>query len=73
MILISYVKPNVIINSDKLITGRFVIFDQHQKKIIEKEIFNENFVSIPLITGRINKITVELITRTETIRKQILI
>jgi hypothetical protein len=46
MVIITYVKPYLIINSDELLTGLIIIRNGENKIITKKEIVKQNFENI---------------------------
>ncbi len=61
MILISYVKPNVIVNSSESLTGEVEIYDNINRKIVNKTFYNEYFFSINVepVSGREIRVVVK--------------
>jgi hypothetical protein len=70
MVIITYVKPYLIINSDELLTGLIIIRNGENKIIKKKEIVKQNFENIKVSKKEGDMIKVELITAGLEIKKQ---
>ena len=72
MVLISYIKPYVVVTSDKLFSGSLDIYDKSGTKIERKDFSNESFLNVKIISGAGSKITVVLQTGGMEMKKKFL-
>jgi tRNA U54 and U55 pseudouridine synthase Pus10 len=70
MIMISYVRPNIVISADYLIYGKVILFDSN-KSIYCQDIYNKQSINIPFNNKLHKTIKIKLITTKETITKTI--
>ena len=73
MVLISYVKPNIVINSDKLINGKLIIYDENNSEMAVRYLYGENFASIGIKAKQGSRIKVVVQTEGKEIKKYLLI
>ncbi len=69
MIVINYVKPNIVIAADYLISGKVTIYHKDEF-IYSQDINNEHSVNIHFNTKLYSSIRLELTTTEETITKR---
>ncbi len=73
MILISYIKPSVVINSDKLVSGSLSIIDSNNSIVMVKDFKSRTYFSIDVKKEYGNVITVVLDTQQKEYKKKITI
>jgi len=70
MLLINYIRPNIIIYADYLIFGEISIIDAESNLLLNKIVKNETLVNIKISNlAKYHKITVIIKTQKETIKK----
>ncbi len=73
MILISYIKPSVVVNSDKLISGSLSIIDSNNSIAMVKDFKSRTYFSIDMKKEYGNEITVVLEIQQKEYKKRITI
>jgi len=73
MILISYIKPSVVINSDKLVSGSLRIIDSNNSIVMVKDFKSRTYFSIDVKKEYGNVIMVVLDTQQKEYKKKITI
>ena len=73
MILITYIKPFVVINSDKLITGNLNIIDTNENIALTEKFKNRSYFNIEIDKEYGDTILVVLETKDTEVRKRITI
>jgi len=73
MIVINYLKPNIVIYADSLITGEVVLFDENNKRFLLQKIRNQSIITIPLKIKKNKNIKVTLKTKEQTLTKNLCI
>ena len=70
MIVINYVKPNIVISGDYLFSGKLNVY--HNDKVVHsREIHNENSINLDTRLDGFTSIRIEVITQKETVSKRI--
>jgi len=74
MVIITYFKPNLLIQSDTLMSGKVCVFDsKNHKELLSVNVFHEDFVSIKAMRDWPKDINIEIDTGKKRISKQIII
>ena len=73
MIVINYLKPNIVIYADSLISGEVALFDENNKKILLQKIRSQSIINIPIKINENKNIKVSLKTKEQTITKSLCI
>lgn len=73
MVLITFLKPNIVIHSDRLLSGSITVLDKQRHLLWSLNIFNKSFVSIKTEQEWPKEIEVELNTGASRICKEIMI
>jgi len=73
MVLITFLKPNLIIHSDKLMTGSIKVFDMQKHILWSLKLVHKNFVSIKAKPDWPDKIEIELYNEDKLIKKELMI
>jgi len=73
MILITYIKPFIVINSDKLISGNLSIINSNNSIAMTKIFKSKTYFNIEVKKGYGDTITVVLTTREKEYKKRITI
>ncbi len=69
MILISYVKPYVVVRSDELISGQLSIVNNEKTTLWDSEFFNKDYLSVKVKKEWDRKIKIILKTKGKQIKK----
>jgi len=69
MILINYLKPNIVIYADKLISGDLTIYNEYEQRIMQQEIVSQSIINILIGINMGTKIKVILKTDKQFIQK----
>lgn len=69
MILINYLKPNIVIYADKLISGGISVYNENEEIIIKQKIVDQSIINIPMKFTNMNRIKVVFRTNKEIIKK----
>ena len=73
MVLITFLKPNVVIHSDTLMMGNVKVYDKHKHLLWSLNVINKSFVSIEAKTNWPKDIDVEVSLGTKKMKKEITI
>jgi hypothetical protein len=46
MILITYLKPYIVLSSNEIISGTFALYDKSGRLLVKESVENKNFISI---------------------------
>ncbi len=71
VVLITFIKPNLIIHSDQLMNGRIQLLDKKHRSLWKGKVEGESFISIEVQPEWPEKIEVEIDTDHYKIRKEI--
>ena len=69
MILINYLKPNIVIYADKLISGDLTIYNEYEQRVLSQEIVDQSIINILIGLNMGKKIKVILKTEEQLIQK----
>jgi len=72
MLIITFIKPNVIIDSDTMISGNIRICDKEKHELWSQSVDHRSFISIRTGSSWPRKLSVEVNTGNRKIRKELL-